>query len=271
MIFFFSSQTLRGIWLANLEDNVFFLVQKDLTPFANLTALGLPNCNVALREGRTRTRTRTRNLFTQTLASFQHLVKLDLQQNSFAGCLSELLDALRCPLEYLNLKDCDLFDVDIDYLAKSRHAKSLQYVNLSRICGLFPDDQFAVTSTCLVQSLQYFTNVRILHLHQNQIGDARASDLCRAIQTHMRFLKAIDLSDNVLNRDACFAIAKACACANSVEFIKLPHAHNLMEHAQANSDRAAYLNSLDAIVKNNGKPNIRIEVLSLAFAIFGHY
>ena len=141
---------LEGIWIQNLEDNVFFIIYQDLSPFNSISGLGLQNCNIALQEGRTRRRTQTRHQFTSMLRGFPHLTRLDISQNSFAGCLPEILDALHQPLQYLNVRECDLVDTDIQYLANSRHAKSLRQINMSRICGLFPEDDFAVSTGVLV-------------------------------------------------------------------------------------------------------------------------
>ena len=264
-------QTLRGIWLSNLEDNVFYLVQKDLTPFKYLTSLGLSNCNVALREGRTRGRTRTRKAFIETLSSFEQLVKLDLSENSLAGCLGEVLESLARPLEYLKLKRCDIVDADMESLARSKHAKSLKYLNVARVCGLFMLDDFAVTPACLVNCLKDFSALRVLHAQQNQLGDAHAADLCSTIERAWPHVKAINLADNVLARNKCYDVVRSCALAPSVEYVKLPHAaQNMMGLHDHNSDKETFLKSLEAKAKANGKPQLKIEVLSVSFAFIGN-
>ena len=251
---------------------MFFIVHKDLAAYTNIQALGIPNCNIALQEGRTRIRTRTRFQLTSTLAGFPYLTRLDLTQNTFAGCLQEVLESLHLPLEYLNLKDCDLFDVDMDYLASSKHARSLKYLNVSHICGLFPDDDFAVTSSCLVRNLKYFTNISVIQLQQNQIGDSKCNEICETISKHWKNIKGVNFADNVFNQESCFKIVRAASKAKLLQMMKLPHVHNLLDHNnQLEQNRTEFLNKLEEILKGCQRPDIEVEVLSLAFAVIGNW
>ena len=252
-----------------MEENVFDLVQKDLTPFKQLTALGLPNCSIVLREGRTRCRTRTRTVFIETLSSFQCLVKLDLSENSFAGCLGEVLDALHCPLVYLKLRRCDILNADMQHLSRSRHAKSLQYLNVGRVCGLFPDDDIAVTSPCLVNCLRRFSQLRIVHLEQNLIKDSLCLDLCLTIEHHWPWLQAINLSGNLLSPSKCCEVVTSCARARRVEYVKLPHAHNMHTIYDESVARATFIKQLEDTAKANQKPQLKIHIESVSFSIFG--
>ena len=75
----------------------------------------------------------------------------------------------------------------------------------------------------------------------------------------------------MLARNQCYDVVRSCALAPRVEYVKLPHAaQNMMALHDHNSDKETFLKSLEAKAKANGKPQLKIEVLSVSFAFIGN-
>ncbi|KAK2160187.1 hypothetical protein LSH36_138g02015 [Paralvinella palmiformis] len=262
--------SLEGIWLENLEDNVFFVTCQDLEAFNNMTALAFPNCNIMLQEGRTRCRTSTRVQFTNMLSHFSQLTRLDLSQNSFAGCLREVLDALVCPLKYLSLRECDLIDRDIIELARSRHSTSLRHLDLSRICGLIPDDPFAVSTVMLLRNMRYFSSLSVVHLQQNQITDSNVDQLCQLLTEHWHKLKSFNITQNILSGDSVLRIVQVCS-RTSIHHLRLPYLHNFLENFDIFQNACEdFSRQVKDVLKRCGRSDVEVQVCGLPYAVFGH-
>ena len=264
LCFDFVFQSLEGIWLENLEDNLFFITIPNLEGLDKMKALAFPNCNIMLQEGRTRCRTATRIQFTNLLSRFNQLTRLDLSQNSFAGCLREVLDALSCPLQYLSLCECDLIDQDIIELAKSKHSASLRHLDLSRICGLVPGDLFAVSTVTLLQNLRHFTQLTVVQLRQNQITDSGVDQLCHLLTEHWHKLKSFDITENIISGDSVLHIVQACSCTG-IQHLRLPHLHNFTDNACQHFSR-----QVKEVLKRCGRLDIEAEICGLLDVGFGH-
>lgn len=224
-----------------------------------------------LQAGRTRRRTSVRRQFTQTLASFTHLIRLDLSQNCFAGCLPEILDALVQPLQYLCLRECDLLDSDMLYLSNSRHAATIKQLNVSKICGLFPEDSFAVETGTLVRCLKNFHALQILHMQQNQITDPKIPDICTCIRTHWPYLKALNISDNIFSADCAIRIVEACVERPSMQSLKIPYSHNLFEAINLMENlRLQFSRRVGSILELHSRKDIDVEVYSVAYAVLAN-
>ena len=263
-------QFLEGVWVENLEDNVFFITCHDLQAFSNIESLAFPNCNIMLQEGRTRRRTSARHQFTGMLGQFHQLTRLDLSQNSFSGCLREVLEALPCPLVYLSLRECDLNDHDIIDLAQSKHSASLRQLELSRICGLFPDDTFAVSTATLLSNLKVFNNLTIIHLQQNQITDSRVNELCDLITGDWHQLKSLNIMENVLSKDSVLRIVRTCA-QTSIHHLRIPYTHNFLENFEIfENARQEFASVVAGVLKDCGRSDVEVEVCGLPYALFGH-
>ena len=256
--------------MEDLEDNILYWTSQNVTQLTNITSLGLLNCNICLQEGRTRLRTGARQKFTSFISSFPHLRYLDLAMNSFAGCLKEILDALQQPLEYLNLRECDLNDQDIESLAKSKHAASLRQLNLCRICGLFVDDSFAVSARAMIDSLKSYTKLTILDLTRNQLGDNMAGSLCELIAGNMQSLKSLTLADNPFCVDSVVKIMRTSVRLPSLCHIHIPHSHNLMDALNdvPEQSRQQFERKIHDVLKESRRENdIAIEITPMAFAM----
>jgi Ran GTPase-activating protein (RanGAP) involved in mRNA processing and transport len=261
----------QGIWLENLEENVFLRACQNLHSFSHIQGFAVPNCNVMLLAGRTRRRTAVRRLFTETLSAFTQLVRLDLSQNCFAGCLPEILDALPRPLEYLCLRECDLLDSDIHYLSTSRHAASIKQLNVSKICGLFPEDNFAVETGVLVRCLQKFTSLQILHMQQNQITDSKIAQVCQSICSDWSHLKALNISDNIFSSESALRIVEACVHCSSLQNLKIPYSHNLFDAINMmENGRQQFSRRVREILERNKRTDIDVEVFCVAYAVLAN-
>ena len=264
-------QCLEGIWLENLEDNVFFITSHDLHVFEGLKGLAVPNCNIMLQEGRTRRRTSVRRQFTHTLSSFTNLIRLDLSQNCFAGCLPEILDALLQPLEYLCLRECDLLDTDMQYLSTCKHSASIKQLNVSKICGLFPEDSFAVDTGILVSCLKNFSALQVLHMQQNQITDPKIGDVCLAIRSHWHHLKGLNISDNIFTAESALKIVEACVERPSMQHLRVPYSHNLFDAINLmENGRQEFARRVGTVLERHHRTDLEVEVFSLAYAVFAN-
>ncbi len=250
---------------------MFFLFCQDLHPFVTIRSLGLPNCNIMLQQGRTRRRTSARVQLTTTLEKFPHLVRLDLSHNSFSGCLREVLDALSCPLQFLSLRDCDLLDQDLVDLTESKHAASLRQLDLSKICGLFPDDNFAISTSTLVRALKKFPSMTTINLQQNQITNARIEELCQTMRNHWPKIKGLNLQDNIIEPDSVLKVVR-CVCAiPSFQVLKIPYAHNMLNAEMLmETARMEFVRTVDEILTGCGRTSIEVEVQGMAYAVFGN-
>ena len=260
----------EGLCLENLEDDVFALMSPNLRQLKDIRALILLNCNICLQEGRTRLRTSARGSLTSLLSSFPGLRRLDLSQNSFAGVLSEILDSLAEPLDYLSLRECDLFDRDMESLANSRHAESLREINLSKICGLFPDDGFAVTTAALVRSLNKFPNLTVVTLAQNQITNPKMTELCKTI-AHWRRLRSLNIAGNILSEDPVLDLIRTCTKLPDMQYLYVPYSHNLLEAINVmEHGRRDFQERIDAILQQSRRTDIKVDIAGLAYAVFAN-
>ena len=262
---------MEGLCLENLEDSVFFATSSSIHRFEHLVSLALLNCNICLQEGRTRSRTAARTQVTELLSALPNLRRLDLSQNSFAGCLSEILDSCCQPLDFLALNDTDLSNCDMDALAASRHASSIRELNLSRICGLFPEDAFAVKTMKLVETLKHFPNLTVLWVAQNQILDSHVESLCQSLQNNLKRLKALHLADNLLSPEAALKVVRASSKIASLQFVHVAFAENLLNMALQATERgpAAFQKKVEEILKGANRTNLVVNITSLSYAVFG--
>ena len=191
--------------------------------------------------------------------------------NSFAGCLKEILDAVQQPLEYLNLRECDLNDQDIESLGRSRHATSLRQLNLCRICGLFVDDSFAVSANAMIDSLKCYPKLTILDLTRNQLGDNMTDRLCSVISSgNMLALKSLSIAENPLCVDSVVRLLRTCVHLPSLCHIHVPHSHNLMDALNdvPEQSRQQFERKIHDVLKGSGRQDdIAIEITATAFAM----
>lgn len=257
--------------LENLEDNLFFITNDTLHKFQNLSSLALLNCNINLQEGRTRRRTSARRQVTSLLSCYPHLIRLDLSQNSFAGCLSELLDALQNPLEFLSLRECDLSDCDIEYLVQSRHARSLKELNVAKICGLFPEDSFAVSTGALMKCIPKLNNLHVLSLSQNQITDSKLDQLTATLPASMPKLQKLYMADNIVSAEPVLRFIKVCTRIRPLRYIHVPYSHNLLEALNMmEAGHQQFRGQIKDLLKQQRREDIQVEVAGLAYAIFAN-
>ena len=98
----------------------------DIVPdMRNLVALSLPNSvDVNINQSMI-------GDLNELLKKLKHLRRIDLSYCDLHGSLGMILDGLRQPLEYLNLKDCRLTEHDLYQLVNWRPVAALREVNLS--------------------------------------------------------------------------------------------------------------------------------------------
>ncbi|XP_046374445.1 leucine-rich repeat-containing protein 14-like [Haliotis cracherodii] len=264
-------ETLEGISLRQLEENVFFIIAPDLKKFANLRSLDLQDCNIYLHEGKTRSCTTGRQQIVNTLHCFEHLVRLDIGFNYIVGCLGEVLDALRRPLEYLSIRGCDINEEDLDSLAKSKHAAHLRELNVSKLCQFMIFDTRRIAPSYLLKILKQFPQLTILNLSQNHLSDSSVPEFCHTLTRTLRKLKMLDISANVLTSENQLDITRACANIKSMQKLKLTCVSGFVEEAEQplNMDNNCEMKQkLVKLLDAMGRGDIVIEVVKLSQAIF---
>ena len=206
-------------------------------------------------------------MFTSVLSKFNHLSRLDIARNCFAGCLEEVLESIPSNLEYLCVRECDLIDKDIQYLSDCRHTLSLKELNASKICGLFPDDSFAVSTSVLVRCLKHFTELRVCHLQQNQITDAKVPVLNETFKDHWPHMKGINISDNIISKEAVVEMLHTCSKMKTLQQLIVPFSHNLLEAMNVmEHGRVEFVEQVQQILRRHGRMDLDVKILSLAYA-----
>ncbi|KAL4217710.1 negative regulation of toll-like receptor signaling pathway [Mactra antiquata] len=213
-------ESLKGLCFPRLEEDMLLGIQNDLTNFTNLHSLDLQNCELYLKEGKTRNCTKTRKTLCDLLSSFNHLQRLDISRIYLYGCLGEILDALRKPLVYLGVRFCDLKKDDIDSLVSSKHSSSLRELNLSGICKweLFNDKDLPIN---LLKALQHFPNISVLDISDNNFLDSDTEELCEILSHKLPRLRGLDISENLLKWENLLKLVKACCSVSTMQLIKL--------------------------------------------------
>ena len=231
--------------------------------FTNVSCLSLQDCNISLEAGRTRRCTNTRVKLCSLLRTFTQLNRLDLSDNSLAGCLSEVLDILQTPLQYLSLQNCDILDSDVIALSQSKHAGSLRELNLTKVCGLFTDDRFAVTPHTLIRILadKCFAMLTMVTLTQNQLTDAHVDILCAGLrQGCWNRLRAFDISGNMLTANAVLSVVHACCVKGpglstpELQCLHVPYTHTLLEVAE--HARHNFALRICQVLKDSGRDDV---------------
>ncbi|KAK6167482.1 hypothetical protein SNE40_021499 [Patella caerulea] len=261
------TQTLDGICLSQLEENIFFTIVSDLQKFVNIRFLDIQECSIYLQKGKTRSRTQGRSKLVSLFSSMVNLKRLDISSNYVLGCLGEVLDALSIPLEYLNISGCDIDEDDLDSLSKSHHAKSLRELNASKLTHFSMFDISRVSQTYLLKTMRHFPNVCVLNLAENNLADAIIPEFCVTIKECLKYLKVLDLSANILNMDSLITITQTCAKLKSMQKILVTCANGLWDVALAPLDNLDHQQELKQkllkVLEMSGRTDIIVEPVRL--------
>lgn len=248
------------------------MVASDLQKFTNIHALDLQDCNIYLQEGRTRSRTGLRHKMIETLNCFPNLTRLDLSFNYLLGCLGEILTSLKQPLDFLSVRGCDLNENDLTSLTKSHHASHLEEVNLSKVCQFSIYDNDRISPVFLLKTTKYFTNVKILSLAQNHLPDASMSEFCDILRHHLKYLKLLDITGNILTEENLVDVTKAIGHIATMQKFRLTSTTNLLEEAvgplNGGNNPEEMEKKLLGVLASLGRTDIVVDLLSLSYAIF---
>ncbi|KAK3088796.1 hypothetical protein FSP39_023791 [Pinctada imbricata] len=267
------SKSLDGISLKQLEEGIFFFMSPDLRRFHRLRSLDIQDCNVYLLSGRTRSQTFHRMQLVRLLNSFDCLHRLDISFNYLLGCLGELLEALRHPLEYLSVRGCDLNEHDLECLASSSHSKSLRELNLSKLCQFSIYNMDRISPSYLLKIIPQFTNVAILNLAQNHLPDSSIPDFCKTISTHLKRLVYLDIAGNILNENSLTELIHSVGKVKPFQLFRITCSNNLLEGMpldayQVNQLTAGLRRKFMNIWKDMGRTDIHLDIVRLSYAIF---
>ncbi|XP_045180954.2 uncharacterized protein LOC123540200 [Mercenaria mercenaria] len=260
---------LDGLSLRQLEEGILHIISPDIMKFTNLHSLDIQDCNLYLQEGITRSRTVTRSRLCNMLSSFHHLHRLDISFNFLIGCLGELLDALKMPLDYLSVRGCDLNEMDLNNLAKSKHAPHLRELNISKLCSfsIYESDRIAPMS--ILRTMKHFPKMTLLNLSQNHLPDSGVKELCEILTNNLVCLKGLDMSGNIMQFESQLELAKACAEIPKMQWVRLTCMNNVLNEGilMDNNQIGAMYEKLLDVMKSRGRDDICVDVVRLSVAI----
>lgn len=264
-------ETLQGLSLQQLEEGILFMIASDIKKFHSLQRLDLQDCNIYLQEGVTRSRTVARSALCGLFGGFDHLRRLDLSFNYLMGCLGELLDALRQPLEFLSVRSCDLNERDLASLAESKHAPHLRELNLSKLCQFSILELDRISPAFLLKILKHFPKVSVLNLSQNHLPDSAMQDFTETLSNHLVHLKGLDIAGNILTIENQLEIAKACAKIPSAQWLRLTCVNSAFLNGAMLPVQDNHLEEMSTKLRNvlesMGRGDIKVNVVRLSYAI----
>lgn len=265
------TETLQGLSLQQLEEGILFMIAADIKKFRRLQRLDVQDCNIYLQEGVTRSRTVARSALSSLFGSFDHLRRLDISFNYLLGCLGELLDALRQPLEFLSVRSCDLNETDLRNLAESKHAPHLRELNLSKLCqfSIFENDR--ISPSYLLKILRHFPKVAVLNISQNHLPDSAMQDFNETLSSYLVNLKGLDIAGNILTIENQLDIARACAKIPSAQWLRLTCVNNAFLNGAMLPMQDNHLEEMSLklreVLESVGRGDIMVNVVRLSYAI----
>lgn len=247
------------------------MIAADIKKFRRLQRLDVQDCNIYLQEGVTRSRTVARSALSSLFGSFDHLRRLDISFNYLLGCLGELLDALRQPLEFLSVRSCDLNETDLRNLAESKHAPHLRELNLSKLCqfSIFENDR--ISPSYLLKILRHFPKVAVLNISQNHLPDSAMQDFNETLSSYLVNLKGLDIAGNILTIENQLDIARACAKIPSAQWLRLTCVNNAFLNGAMLPMQDNHLEEMSLklreVLESVGRGDIMVNVVRLSYAI----
>ncbi|KAL8591453.1 hypothetical protein ACOMHN_026643 [Nucella lapillus] len=202
-----------------------------LSKFHNLQALELSHCASALKQEHSGcafcriadTNFQRRSEF---FASFQYLVRLDLNQSDLIDCLGEILVALPTPLQYLVLKECHLSCGDLEALARSKHVASLLEVDLSRVRGGWYTKEnwrqgFAEAVLKVVASMPRVQIVNMTSYDSNPVNGLSPVEIGGVVKSSLKDLKVLILSNDTSILEELAELCQALSCIQTFQKVIL--------------------------------------------------
>ncbi|KAL8591455.1 hypothetical protein ACOMHN_026645 [Nucella lapillus] len=206
-----------------------------LSKFHNLQALELSHCASALKQEhsgcafcRIYTQAADTNFQRRSefFASFQYLVRLDLNQSDLIDCLGEILVALPTPLQYLVLNGCHLSCGDLEALAGSKHVASLLEVDLSRVRGGWNIEEywtqgFAEAVLKAVASMPCVQILNVASFKANPVNSLPPVEIGGVVKNSLKDLKVLILSNDTFILEELAELCQALSCIQTFQKVIL--------------------------------------------------
>ena len=162
---------------------MFQYILRGLERFTSLRALDVADCNISV-SGNTRTRQVLRERIVGLFSKFTHLTRLDLSYSDLQGHVTTLLDALKTPLQYLNISGCAVEAYDLIYLGNCKHSKSLKEIHLSALVQRGRIETPEPVLNCLEQLI---STAVVVAVQSNDIEGPYAQQLCQMLSKSKQF------------------------------------------------------------------------------------
>ncbi|KAL8570437.1 hypothetical protein ACOMHN_034475 [Nucella lapillus] len=202
-----------------------------LSKFHNLQALELSHCASALKQEhsgcafcRIYTQAADTNFQRRSefFASFQYLVRLDLNQSDLTDCLGEILVALPTPLQYLVLNRCHLSCGDLEALAGSKHVASLLEVDLSCVRGGWYIEEywtqgFAEAVLKVVASMPRVQIVNMASFKANPVNGLPPVEIGGVVKSSLKDLKVLILSNDTFILEELAELCQSLSCIQTFQ------------------------------------------------------
>ncbi|KAL8591454.1 hypothetical protein ACOMHN_026644 [Nucella lapillus] len=155
-------------------------------------------------------------------ASFQYLVRLDLNQSDLIDCLGKILVALPTPLQYLVRKECHLSCGDLEALAGSKHVASLLEVDLFRVRGGWYIKEnwrqgFAEAVLKVVASMPRVQIVNMTSYKTNPVNGLSPVEIGGVVKSSLKDLKVLILSNDTFILEELAELCQSLSCIQTFQ------------------------------------------------------
>ena len=237
---------------------LFQYILRGVARFTNLRALDIGNCSVSIT-GRTRVRVALRARIVYVFGSFTSLQRLDLRKSELAGNLQELLNALRLPLEYLNLSGCQLALEDLAYLSNCKHTSSLKELHVSSLVRrgeiISPDSILDCVETMA-------SNLSVLELQNNELGNDQVDRLCNLLPKFHQ-LKMLDTLYNFMSQESLLRVVESSTRCKSVHCLAVNLLPVFGNEAAVMERRVEFQRQCEELLSRHQRRDITLVVIAI--------
>ena len=237
---------------------LFQYILRGVARFSNLRALDIGNCSVSIT-GRTRVRVALRARIVYVFGAFTNLTRLDLRKSDLVGNLQELLNALRLPLEYLNLSGCHLALDDLNYLGNCKHTDSLKELHLT---SLVRQGEIVSPDSILDCVESMVSNLAVLEIQNNEIGNNQVDRLCDLLPKFQN-LTLLDTLYNFMSQESLLRVLEAATRCQSIHCMALNLLPVFGNEAAVMGRRVEFQGQCEELLSRHQRLDIALVVIAI--------